>query len=99
MVMVRMARFPVGKDDRFGAKLTNDGRQAKLMLARGLNVRVGNAERAAPAYFEKFCGLGRFARADLRSSARTHFSHGQIEYSGFLAGMRQLRQDSAASRL
>src|SRR5437899_4180594 len=99
MVMVRMARFPVGKDDRFGAKLTNDGRQAKLMLARGLNVRVGNAERAAPAYFEKFCGLGRFARADFRSSARTHFSHGQIENAGFVAALRHFQQRAATSQL
>src|SRR5260370_33942104 len=99
MVMVGMARFPVGQDDRFGAKLTNDGRQAKLVLAAGLNIGIGNAERAAPAYLEKLCGFSRFARADFQSSAGTHFARGQIENTGLLAALRHFQDRTAASDL
>ena len=49
MVVVGVAGFPVGKDDSFGAKLADDGGEAELVLAAGLDVGVGNAEGAAPA--------------------------------------------------
>src|SRR5882672_12032439 len=52
VIVVGVACFPVGEDDGLWAKLANDGGEAELVLARGLDVGIGNAEVAAPVYAE-----------------------------------------------
>ena len=87
VVVVRMAGFPVGKDDGFGAELADYGSETEFVLAAGLDVGIGDAERAAPAYAKYPGGFGGFFGADLGSAARAHLSCSEIENAGFVAAM------------
>src|SRR5271166_3740500 len=60
MVVVWVASFPIRKNDSFGAELADDCGEAEFVLAAGLDVRVGDAEGAAPADAKDLGGLGGF---------------------------------------
>src|SRR5580692_5433725 len=60
VVVVRVTGFPIRKDDGFGTELADDCGEAEFVLAAGLDVGVGDAEGATPAYPEELGGLGGF---------------------------------------
>ena len=90
MVVVGMPRFPVGEDYRLRPKLPDHGREPQFVLAARLNIGIGDAERAAPFYGKQFRRARRLFRADLRGTARSHFSRGQIKDSRLISTLRHL---------
>jgi len=72
VVVVGMARFPVGNDDRAWAKLADFFGEAKFMLAACLNIGVGNAKHAAVTEAHQFRSLRGLFRARFDGSARAH---------------------------
>ena len=94
--MVGVAGFPIRKNDGFGPELSNDGGQTELVLAAGLNIRVGNAKRAAPAYAKYLGGFGGLFGAGFGSAAGTHFARGEVEDAGLVAGVRHFQERAAA---
>src|SRR5712692_2987993 len=99
VVVVGMASFPIGEDDGFGAELADSQRKAELVLASGLNVRIGDAQRLAVAYAEQLCSLGGFPGAGFRSAARAHLTRRQIQDAGLVAALRHLEERAAAGQL
>ena len=66
MVVVGVAGFPIRKNDGFGPELSNDGGQAELVLAAGLDIGVRDAKRAAPAYAKNLGGSWRLLWREFR---------------------------------
>lgn len=66
------------------------------MLAAGLDVGVGNAERAAPACAKDLCGLGSFLGTEFGSATGAHFAGGEVEDAGFVAGVSHFQESAAA---
>ena len=87
VVVVGMACFPIWKDDGFGTELANDRGQTELVLAAGLDVRVGYAEGAAPADAKNLGGLGGFFGAGFGSAASAHFAGGEVQDAGLVAAV------------
>src|SRR6267142_1274243 len=96
VIVVGVAGFPVGEDDSLWAKLAKDCGEAELVLAGGLDVGIGNAERAAPLYAEELGGFGGFLGARFWSAAGTHFTGREIEDAGFVAALCHFQERAAA---
>jgi hypothetical protein len=96
VIVVGVARFPVGEDDGFGAKLAKDGGEAEFVLAGGLDVGVGNAEGATPGYAEELCGFGGLLGARFGTAAGAHFAGGEVEDACFVAALRHFEERAAA---
>ncbi len=94
--MVRVPSFPVRNNDGARAKFADCGGEAEFVLARGLDVRIGNAKCSAVFYFEDFRGDSGFFSTKLRRAERAHFSGGEVEDSGFVAGLGHLEHGAAA---
>lgn len=95
--MVGVPSFPVWNDDCARTKFSDGRGEAKLVFARGVNVGVRYAERAAIFHFEDFGGECGFFCAGLRSPESSHFAGGEIEDSRFVASLRHFEHGTAAS--
>ena len=85
VIVVGMARFPVGQDDRLRAELANDCSQAQFVFSRGMHVGVTHTQGVAPAYAQELRSFGGFFGANLRRAARTHLARGQVENARLVA--------------
>ncbi len=97
VVMVGVAGLPVRDDDGSRAEFANGRGEAELVFARGVDVGIWDAERAAVFYFENFCGESGFSGASFGSAESAHFPCGEIEDAGFVAGLRHFEESTAAS--
>ncbi len=96
MIVVRVASFPIGKNDSFGTKLPDNGSEAELVLAAGLDVGVGDAEGATPTDTKDLRGFGGFFGASFGRAAGTHFARGEVEDAGFVPGVQPFLERAAA---
>src|SRR5204862_8259083 len=83
-----MTRFPVGKDYRLRPELPDHSREPQFVLAARLNVRIRDAESAAPSNGEQFCRVRRLLCPDFRGTAPSHLSRSPIEDAGFVSALR-----------
>ena len=97
VIVVGVARFPVGDDDGFWAQLAKDSGETEFVLAGGLDIGVGNAEVAAPLHTEDLGGFGSFFGARFGSAAGAHFAGGEIEDAGLVAALGHFEERAAAS--
>jgi len=88
--MVGMPRFPVRKDNRLRPELPDRSREPQFVLAARLNVRIRHPQRASPPYGEQFGRVRALFRPDLRGTAGSHFSGGQIKDSRLVSTLRHL---------
>jgi len=96
MVVVWVTRFPVGKNDGVRARLADFSGEGEFVLARWLDVRIGNTETAAIADSQNFGGAGSFFGARFRSATSAHFAGGEVKDAGFVALLRGLEEGAAA---
>jgi len=99
VVVVRMASFPEGEDDGFGAKFADRGGDAQLVLAAGVDIGVGYAQSAAIARTQDFCGFGSFLCANFRIAARAHLASGEIKDAGLIAELGHFQKSAATGEL
>src|SRR5437762_12761019 len=100
MVMVGMPRFPVRKDDRLRPELPDHGREPQFVLTARLNVRIGHPQRAAPLYGEQFRSVPCLFPPDLRGTACSHLSGGQLKDSSLVSTLRhQIGRASCRERV
>jgi len=97
VVMIGVAGLPVGEDDCFGTEVADGGGQAKLVLAAGLDIGVGDAQGASPTGAEDFGGFGGFFGAYLGSAASAHFAGGEVEDRSFVAELGHFQHGTAAA--
>src|ERR1700752_1302249 len=97
--MIRMAAFPVRKDDRVRLKFANRFRDCDLEFVGDRETRIGQAEIAAHFHAKNFSGVRGFSEARFRSAARTCFTAGEIEDAGAIAGLRHFENGAAAGEL
>ncbi len=96
VVVIGMARFPIGENHGPGAELSNDLRQAEFILPRWLDVRIRNTEISAPGNFQDSGSECGFFGACFRSTTRAHFTGGEIEDAGFVAALGHFQKGAAA---
>ena len=88
VIVVRMASFPIGKDNRVRAQFADDLGEAQLVLASGLDIGIRHAESVAPGDAQNLRGTGGFFCSGFWRAARSHFALGQIEDAGFVTKSR-----------
>src|SRR5882724_4489949 len=92
-----MAGLPVRKDHGLRPELADHRCEAKFVLTRGLDVRIGDAESATPFDGKELGGLGGFFGASFRGAASAHFTCGQVEDASLVAALRHFQERAAAS--
>jgi len=98
VVVVGMARFPIGENYGVGPELTDDLGQSEFVLARGLDVGIRHAQGFAPTHAEKFGGFGGLPGASFGRAAGAHFAGGQVEDAGLVAELGHFQESSAAGK-
>src|ERR1700752_3583188 len=97
--MIRMAAFPVRKDDRVRLKFANRFRDCDLELVGDRETRIGQAEIAAHFHAKNFSGVRGFSQARFRSATRTWFTAGEVEDACAIASLRHFEDGTAAGEL
>jgi len=95
-VVIGMAAFPVGKDDRVRLEFAEDFGDGNFLFVGDGETGVGEAEVAADFHAENFRGDCGFAEASFRSATRAGFTAGKVENASAISCLRHFENSAAA---
>ncbi len=99
VVVIGVAAFPVGQDDRVGLEFADRFGEGDFKFVGEREASVGKAEIAAHFHAENFSGVRGFFEARFRSAARAGLTPREIEDAGAIAGLRHFENGAAAGEL
>jgi hypothetical protein len=97
--VIRMAAFPVGKNQHARTLLAEDADDLQPVLPGVFDAAVRYVECLPPCDFQNSRRLGRLARAIFGRAAGAHFALREVENAGAVAALGHLEQRAAAGLL